>query len=173
MAYNEIPIDTLRSLLRLDVRTGRLYWLPTGHPQRDGKYAGKEALRGLNGNGYRSGEILQQSFPAHRVVFALTHGRWPTKQIDHIDLDRTNNLPGNLREATPTQNAVNSRGRGRSGYRGVFLVNGRWAAAAGRDGRRHYLGCFGREEDAAAAYNAFAAAHHGDFARLNEVGIFA
>ena len=46
------------------------------------------------------------SVQAHTLVFALHNRRWPMDGyvIDHIDDDRYNNHPDNLRECTPYEN---------------------------------------------------------------------
>jgi hypothetical protein len=48
---------------------------------------------------------------ANRVIFFMMVGRWPGPgmEIDHIDRDVTNNTWKNLRECTPSQNAMNRR----------------------------------------------------------------
>jgi len=60
----------------------------------------------------------------------MVHGRWPTVEIDHIDGDRGNNHPDNLREATRQVNARNcALGKDNtSGAKGVFWSCGKWRA---------------------------------------------
>lgn len=168
---DDIPIDVLRQLLRLDVETGRLYWLPRGNPSFDTKFAGKEALATPTKEGYRCGAIFNCRRQAHRVVFALYYGRWPDGDTDHEDTDPGNNRPGNLRDATRRQNSQNQKPKGgTSPYKGVSWdsANKKWQAhgrsAAGRSTR---LGRFTDEIAAAEAYDAFARREHGEFARLN------
>ena len=43
----------------------------------------------------------------HRAVWAWHNGHFPTMQLDHIDLDPTNNKIDNLREVTPSENMRN------------------------------------------------------------------
>jgi hypothetical protein len=59
---------------------------------------------------------------ANRVIFFMMVGRWPGPgmQVDHIDRDVTNNTWKNLRECTPSQNAMNRRVPG-------TRMNGVWA----------------------------------------------
>jgi hypothetical protein len=56
-----------------------------------------------------------------------------------------------------------------SKYRGVSWSNrsSKWLALIRDDGKRHYIGCFEDEEDAAKAYDRAARAKHGKKAQLN------
>lgn len=185
-----IPVDVLRQLLRLDAETGRLYWLQrpasmfssagfggaAGEAARwNGKWAGREALAADSGQGYRCGRIFDHRYQAHRVVFALYHGRWPRMEIDHINGCGVDNRPQNLREATSAQNKRNTLGkrnlsRKTSAFCGVSWNKraSKWAAKC-RDeqGANKYLGYFTDEISAARAYDVAAREWHGEFARLN------
>lgn len=167
-----VSIDELRRLVSLDPETGHLVWLLRGSPRFDGRFAGQLALTDIGNHGYRAGSIHKRKYLAHRVVFALFHGRWPEGQVDHIDRDRLNNRPANLREASASENQRN-KSSSRSGQpRGVtwHKRDKRWMAQC-RDaaGRPTYLGLFLEQADAAAARDAFAAKEHGEFAILNSV----
>ena len=93
-------------------------------------------------------------------------------EVDHIDGDGLNNRRSNLRLATKSQNASNRRvikpGKS-SQYRGVCWNKkaGLWQASAHANRKGVYLGVFEREEDAAVAYDQFAADTFGEFAVLN------
>ena len=92
---------------------------------------------------------------------------------DHIDRDGLNNQRSNLRPATRTQNAQNSRPKtgSSSRFKGVAWHRGveKWQVTIKADGRHRYLGCFADEEEAALAYNAAALEAWGPYAYLNEV----
>lgn len=104
----------------------------------------------------------------HAAVWALANGRPPAHHIDHKDRDNTNNHPLNLREATDQQNAANAKARGgTSRYRGVSKEAGRWRAGIRVNGKRHYLGKFDSEIDAALAYDRAAVQYFGEFAYQN------
>ncbi len=180
-----VSAEALRELLRLDPETGRLFWRArspkwfTSKTQTaehncarwNARFAGKEALTSISAWGYRVGTLLGINCAAHRVVFAVTHGRWPPGDLDHRDGDRLNNRPGNLREATRRQNNQNCGSKGgTSAFRGVcwLRADNRWLAqATDARGRHRYLGQFEREEDAARAHDAFVTQEHGVFARPN------
>lgn len=86
----------------------------------------------------------------HRLVFGVGPGG---PHIDHIDGDTLDNRRTNLRLATRAENAqnlVSARG-GSSHYRGVSWNKARraWAANCRIDGKRHFLGYFADEEEAA------------------------
>lgn len=173
MGNHPIPIDDLRRLVRLDRETGALIWLERGSPRFDARFSGRPALADIGNHGYRYGTINRHKYLAHRVVFALVHGRWPDLQVDHIDRNRLNNRPDNLREASPRENQQNKTTSRSGRARGVVWHkrDKRWMAQC-KDayGRQRYLGLFSTEGEAAAARDAFAAEQHGAFAVLNDRG---
>lgn len=88
-------------------------------------------------------------------------------QIDRIDSAK-GYVPGNVRWATPSQNAANTRSKSRTGYRGVDqLPSGRYRAAICQNGRKVGLGTFDTAEEAAEAYDRKAVDVFGEFAMLN------
>lgn len=73
---------------------------------------------------------------------------------DHINLNRLDNRRANLRPATPSESPQNAPHRpGTSQYRGVAWSKGQgqWAAYVSVGRKRHHLGFFGDENDAAEA----------------------
>lgn len=183
-----IHVEMLRLLLRLDDATGRLFWLPRppsffaeGAQTRErraniwnGKFAAREAMTYRDNTGYRRGALFNRLYQAHRVVFALHNGLWPVGSVDHIDGDRENNRPLNLRGASQQENCRNQRAKvGSSAFKGVSWAARRseWVAMCrDRNGRYRRVGAFSDEKEAAMAYDAFAKREHGPFARLNFPG---
>jgi hypothetical protein len=107
---------------------------------------------------------------AHRLAWLYMTGKFPDQQIDHIDQDGTHNIWRNLREATNTQNAANSRRRNNaSGFKGVFWQRSRrWRASIMVNSRRIHLGYFNTPEEAYAVYLAAAQKYFGEFANGGE-----
>lgn len=92
------------------------------------------------------------------------------QRIDHANGNGLDNREGNLRVATRSQNACNSRKRQgcASQFKGVswFSSAKKWGVQVGGKGRR-YFGLFESEREAAALYNKIAARRFGKFAKLN------
>lgn len=97
----------------------------------------------------------------HRLVNRTPDGL----RTDHINRNKLDNRKANLRDASPSQNAVNSqlRSDNTSGHRGVRFRRGRWIAVITCKGKNHELGAFATKEDAVAAYARAAAALFGEF----------
>jgi hypothetical protein len=94
---------------------------------------------------------------------------------DHRDGNGLNNVRGNLRDATPTQNARNTRPQlgASSALKGVWFEPGgklrkRWRAGIRVNGRMIYLGRYLTETEAHAQYVAAAREHFGEFSRVSE-----
>lgn len=136
--------ELVRELLSYDRDTGRLYWRPRpvsmfsdgGHSAAhtcakwNSRWAGKEAFT-ADSHGYRTGAIAGRNIRAHRVIWAIVHGRWPDR-LDHVDGDRGHNRLENLREVSQSDNLRNAcrRSDNSSGITGVYWSKERekWAA---------------------------------------------
>jgi hypothetical protein len=117
----------------------------------------------LNSDGYMLLELKGKYFKVHRVIFYLVNG-WMPEEVDHIDGDRNNNHPDNLRAATHQQNSYNSRThRGCSGVKGVSKAYGKWRARLCVNGKRISLGLFDSLELAELVVSEARDKYHGEF----------
>lgn len=95
---------------------------------------------------------------AHRVVWFLVHGKWPSQCIDHIDRNPANNAIENLRDCSLSENQINKRPKRNSvsGYKGVTWnkAAGKYQAAIRIDGKSVHLGLFDTAKAASDAYEA-------------------
>lgn len=88
-----------------------------------------------------------KKFSLHRAVYIFHYGPIPEGMcIDHIDRDTSNNSVENLREATKSQNGMNSKKKASntSGVPGVSWAKhaNKWQAHISIDGVNTYLGLF-------------------------------
>ena len=110
------------------------------------------------GGGVRGSKVY-----LHRVIAASL----PGLIVDHVNGDGLDNRRKNLRICSTAQNSRNSANyRGRA-LKGITARNGGYRAQIMVDRKRHVLGKFSTAEEAARAYDAAAALHFGEFARLN------
>ena len=91
---------------------------------------------------------------AHLLSFFMKNKDLPF-EIDHIDMDKDNNDPINLRSVTKSQNLRNKLSCGRSKYKGVSFnkPQNKWFASIRLNGKKKHLGYFMDEIDAAKAYD--------------------
>lgn len=83
----------------------------------------------------------------------MVNGEWP-EMIDHVNRDRLDNRPENLRSASHAENMRNKiHPGGASRYRGVNPSGRKWKATIGIGGAYRHLGVFGSEIEAAQAYD--------------------
>ena len=163
--------EALVHMLRLDESTGRLFWKPRDNTIAgwNDRCAGRETFTRTDRKGYKIGTLLNRHAKAHHVVWALSYGEWPSGIVDHIDGDKANNKPSNLRLASPSQNNFNSKvySNNKSGLKGVswHKARSKWIAQIAARGCSKMLGYFDTKEAAHEAYCAAAIDLHGKFAR--------
>ena len=119
---------------RLDPETGKVYVRNPRTQQFLTSPVGK-----LETNGYIRIKYKGKLYSAGRIVWVLFHGQWPEYQVDHIDRNKQNNRPNNLRNVPGFINGLNKLGNTgvHSGYEGIRVApSGRYQVE--RNGK--YLG---------------------------------
>jgi len=110
-----------------------------------------------------------REYRAHRLSWLYVCGEWPPRDIDHWDMDRSNNRWTNLRLATPGQNNANVpvRATNQLGVKGVRqMSSGNFQARIIVAGKLHHIGTFTSIAEASAAYAAAAVEAWGEYARV-------
>lgn len=163
--YQRVTAARIRVLLIYDPQTGIFTW----RVNRTGTARAGTIAGALDTDGYRQIRVDGRLYLAHRLAWLYVHGRFPTCDLDHWDLDRDHNAIENLRPCTQSENNANTRVRSDNvlGRKGVTYdaQRRRYRARIRKLGHLYHLGWFERIEDAAAAYAAAAAKHYRKFAR--------
>ncbi len=156
----------VRRLLRYETHTGTFFWRIDTNKISAGDTAGCRQSRG-----YWHIRINRRLYMAHRLAWLYVMGEWPAGYIDRINGNRSDNRFANLRIATNSENARNSRRRinNACGYKGVHYKKplNKFVAQIHVDGRVYHLGVFKTAAEAHAAYCKAAKEHFGEFARAS------
>jgi len=146
-----------------EYKDGILYWKVDRVANKlKGKPAGC-----IDGKGYLQTRINNVLYKNHRIIYAMFHNVWP-KLIDHIDGNPLNNNIENLREATVSQNTMNSKiyAHNTTGIKGVEWNKRlqRWTVRIQVNGKRKYFGCYKDIDYATFVAEAMRYKYHGQFA---------
>jgi hypothetical protein len=168
--HNELTAERLREVLYYDPETGVFTWIAKSSSRgnnRVGSIAGD-----IKPSGYRFIGIDNHRYRAHRLACLYMTNEWPKGEVDHKNGDEGDNRFCNLRDATPSQNKMNTRMRAdnKSGFKGVSwsAQNRKWMASIRVNGKTLYIGCFDRREHAANCYHAAALWYFGEYARVDD-----
>lgn len=152
----------LSELLRYDPVTGQFIRLITVSPNAvSGSIVGYPTKKG-----YLKVYLDGRHYGLHNLAWFYMYRVWPADQIDHKDLDKTNNKIDNLREADNSHNKANSRlyKNNSTGYKNIRLhrPNGRFQAFG--QGKKS-LGYYATAEEAAQVAADYAKNIYGEFYR--------
>ncbi len=163
-----LTADRARSLFSYDAVTGILRW----RTRRGGKIPHDLTAGYVDHEGYRVVCVDGVNHRAHRVIWLMVHGQWPSAMLDHENGHRSDNKLTNLREATNAQNQMNKKARttGASGFKGVSIIRRRgrvqFRASVRYDGKTHVSGYFDTPEAAYEHYSREAVRVFGKFAKI-------
>ena len=126
-----------------DTATGVLTW-------KRGRRKGHPLCVWEGAHGYLYATHDRTKYSIHHLVFAWVHGRWPATEIDHVNRDKTDNRPTNLRETTRSRNLLNVpvRKTSQTQRKGVRRKHSKYEAYIQYGGRYIYLGAFHSLEEA-------------------------
>ena len=147
-----------------EYKDGVLYWKNTTTATTKGKAAGCWKHKD-----YVRVSVHKRICAVHRIVFLMHHGYLP-KVIDHINGDKKDNRIENLREATISQNGMNSikTKRNKSGVKGLCWDKSRnkWMVFIKANGISKTIGRFDDFELAELVAIEARNKYHGEFARF-------
>lgn len=128
---------------------GRVFWKKNTARTKSGDEAG-----GFEKDGYRRVRFKGRKLYVHRLVWIMHTDNHPDL-IDHIDGNRSNNLFENLRPATKSLNAINSKNfvsNKSTGIKGVHKSGNKYVARLWVNGERLSLGSFDTVAEARKTY---------------------
>lgn len=154
--------ERVKERLIYDPDTGEFVWRTSiGGRGKAGNVAGNFR----KSDGYMQVWLEGRLYLSHVLAWAYMTGEWPEGEVDHENLNRSDNRWGNLRSASHSQNQANSTlyKNNTSGFRGVCRKGGKWVATIRKDGKGKYLGTFNAPEEAYSRYVEESIRLHGDF----------
>lgn len=100
-----LTVERMDEIFDVDPAKGSIIWRapPFNHPDLMGKEAGT-----TNCYGYVQIRIDGRIYRRARLIWFYVHGTWPSKQVDHENLVKTDDRLENLREASSDQNQWNT-----------------------------------------------------------------
>lgn len=132
-------------------------------------FSNKEAGR-LCKNTYYHTQLNRKNYFNHRIIYALYHGTvdFTDCLIDHIDNNKWNNNPNNLRLATFSQNNYNCKlyKNNKLGHKNITVAKNGYKVEFRSNKKYFYAGIFKTLQEAIAARDQKAKEIAGEFIRL-------
>lgn len=160
-----ISRERLTEVLHYNPVTGIFTWKVARRPYKAFRVAGYVGTLG-----YIMIGIDGRKYTAHRLAWLYMTGEWPA-QVDHVDMNKSNNAWANLRIGGYPENNANKavRADSLSGIKGVYKYPDRkkrpWNAKIRFNNKQYNLGYFATKEEASDAYYEAAVRFYGEYAR--------
>lgn len=162
---SEINQERLKEVVSYDPEVGKILWR---NPAKNfSSSTGKEAGT-IGGDGYRRVMIDGRIYSCHMLAWMYIYGEFPSMRLDHINCIRDDNKIKNLREATHSQNMMNSPApkSNSTGFKNVSRNRGGFLVCV-RANKKSSSKWFKNLQDAAVYAESLRASMHGEFANNN------
>ena len=156
----------LKTLLNYDGISGEFTWKnDRGRLAKKGQKAGC-----ISQNGYIVIKIKSKAYKAHRLAWLYVYGEFPTKDIDHINGDKSDNRINNLRDVSERYNCYNrtSRQDTKSKIKNVtwHKRQQKWNVTISHEGKVKHIGSFDDLELAELVAIEARLKYHGEYAKV-------
>lgn len=113
----KLTLERLKELVHYEPTTGWFTWRINNSTAKPGMRVGSG-----HGLGYRQIGLDYKKYLEHSLAYFYMTGEWPTKQIDHINRDKSDNRWENIRHGSISDNGHNKgvSARSRTGLTGVL-----------------------------------------------------
>lgn len=147
-----MSLEELKEILNYDPVTGVVSWKVTMGNR--GQYKAGTPCSNKDAYGYGRVKLKGIAYKLHRIAWGFVYGYLPTKHIDHIDGNPSNNIINNLREVSCRDNCLNRKIHRKGHITGTTLSSksDKWQAQISIRGKRIYIGYFDTQQEAHEAY---------------------
>lgn len=163
MKRKESVVSVNELMEYLKYSDGKLIWIKSRSNRTP---VGSEA-GSMHKSGYKVFGFFGFDFKVHRVIWAISNGKWPEMYVDHINGNTSDNRIENLREASTCENTRNMKkpSHNTSGIKGVGFCKqtGKYTAWIWVNNKKIWLGRHATKEEARKAYLEASNHYHGDF----------
>lgn len=153
--------ERLKQVLKYDPLTGIFTRLKS--------WKGTLEVGCLRPDGYITISVDYYPYRAHRLAFLYMSGEFPIDEVDHKNMNRSDNRWDNLRTASKEQNGVNisPRKNNKCGYKNVYWStrDRKWVVELKHQGQRVSLGNYDDLELADLVATEARNLYHGEYAR--------
>ncbi|NBW23602.1 MAG: Pathogenesis-related transcriptional factor and ERF protein [Caulobacteraceae bacterium] len=158
--------EEVAKILDYNPKTGKFFRkINTGSFGRIGEVLGYTTKRG-----YRKTSVCNIQLYDHQLAWLLFYSKWPDRQIDHINGNRSDNRISNLREATVSQNALNRsyQSNSKTKYKCINWKPDRkkYRVKIGVNKKYYHIGYFVNLDEAIKARDIAIKKLHGEFAKV-------
>lgn len=163
IASNRISFKVAQEYFFYDPTSGKVFWIKT----LSRKFKPWHEAGTIQKSGHGDICFNYKHYRRSNIIWLLMTGKWPDREVDHINRNPSDDHWENLRLANRPQNGANRdlQKNNTSGYRGVdwHKRSRTWRIRVGKRsyGYRHNI------EDAARRYDVIAKQIYGEFAVLN------
>ena len=163
-----LTVETLKAHLSYRASNGKFFWHDLERPNQRGPKPKNPAGAIVRSAGHRKVIQIPEfkfKFLTARLAFLYMTGQWPKGQVDHADLDPTNDSWENLKDVSPSEARirVGLRSDNREHVSGVHKSAKGWRAQCAKNGKIVYRKWFKTREEAVSARMKAVRKYHGEY----------